>query len=187
MNRIGILAAALVSTVVTSAPAIAQAPGLGGGAPAAVAPGAGAGGPLGGPAGSMRAGAAPASPLGGVAVSHGAANLRTPPGVQGGAAVNNRFAGNGFDGRRFAGDRRFDFDRHHRFHRGFGFGVAPGFGLYDDYAYDYPYYDTYAYDPDAYTVTGPAPDQAYCMQRYRSYDPATGTFLGYDGLRHPCP
>jgi hypothetical protein len=27
----------------------------------------------------------------------------------------------------------------------------------------------------------------YCSQRYRSYDPASGTFLGYDGLRHPCP
>jgi len=34
------------------------------------------------------------------------------------------------------------------------------------------------------------PDQnaaAYCAQRYRSYDPASGTFLGYDGARHPCP
>lgn len=28
---------------------------------------------------------------------------------------------------------------------------------------------------------------AYCSQRYRSYDPASGTYLGYDGLRHPCP
>jgi len=27
----------------------------------------------------------------------------------------------------------------------------------------------------------------YCAQRYRSYDPASGTYLGYDGLRHPCP
>lgn len=26
-----------------------------------------------------------------------------------------------------------------------------------------------------------------CAARYRSYDPATGTFLGYDGQRHPCP
>ena len=23
-------------------------------------------------------------------------------------------------------------------------------------------------------------------QRYKSYDPASGTYLGYDGLRHPC-
>ncbi len=28
---------------------------------------------------------------------------------------------------------------------------------------------------------------AYCMQRFRSYDPASGTYLGYDGMRHPCP
>jgi len=35
-----------------------------------------------------------------------------------------------------------------------------------------------------------APDSGaveYCMQRYRSYDPQSGTFLGHDGLRHPCP
>ena len=28
---------------------------------------------------------------------------------------------------------------------------------------------------------------AYCQSRYRSYDPASGTYLGYDGRRHPCP
>ena len=27
----------------------------------------------------------------------------------------------------------------------------------------------------------------YCAQRFRSYDPYTMTYLGYDGLRHPCP
>jgi hypothetical protein len=25
-----------------------------------------------------------------------------------------------------------------------------------------------------------------CVQRYHSYDPASGTFLGYDGRRHAC-
>src|SRR5580700_3353122 len=30
-------------------------------------------------------------------------------------------------------------------------------------------------------------DSAYCAQRYRSYDPASGTYLGYDGVRHSCP
>src|SRR5665213_2159182 len=29
-------------------------------------------------------------------------------------------------------------------------------------------------------------DPAYCAQRYKSWDPASGTYLGYDGLRHPC-
>ena len=28
---------------------------------------------------------------------------------------------------------------------------------------------------------------AYCMQTYKSYDPNSGTYLGYDGRRHPCP
>jgi BA14K-like protein len=27
----------------------------------------------------------------------------------------------------------------------------------------------------------------YCMQRYRSYDPRSGTFLGRDGQRYRCP
>jgi hypothetical protein len=30
------------------------------------------------------------------------------------------------------------------------------------------------------------PDATYCAQRYRSFDPASGTFMGYDGRRHPC-
>lgn len=27
----------------------------------------------------------------------------------------------------------------------------------------------------------------YCLSRFKSYDPGSGTYLGYDGLRHPCP
>jgi hypothetical protein len=29
-------------------------------------------------------------------------------------------------------------------------------------------------------------DASYCAQRYRSYDPASGTYLGHDGRRHAC-
>jgi len=29
--------------------------------------------------------------------------------------------------------------------------------------------------------------EAYCMRRYRSYDPASGTYLNNDGNRYPCP
>jgi hypothetical protein len=32
-----------------------------------------------------------------------------------------------------------------------------------------------------------ASDSAYCSQRFKSYDPASGTYLGYDGQRHACP
>jgi hypothetical protein len=28
---------------------------------------------------------------------------------------------------------------------------------------------------------------AYCEQTFRSYDPASGSYLGYDGFRHACP
>jgi hypothetical protein len=28
---------------------------------------------------------------------------------------------------------------------------------------------------------------SYCAQRYRSYDPASGTYLATDGYRRPCP
>jgi hypothetical protein len=28
---------------------------------------------------------------------------------------------------------------------------------------------------------------AYCSQRYRSYDPASGSYLNNDGNRYPCP
>jgi hypothetical protein len=34
---------------------------------------------------------------------------------------------------------------------------------------------------------GVADPVAWCMQRYRSYDPQSGTFKGYDGIRRPCP
>ena len=59
---------------------------------------------------------------------------------------------------------------------------------YDGYG---PYYGPgpYAYEPSPY-VYGPGYGGnavAYCMQRFRSYDPGSGTYLGFDGLRHPCP
>ena len=57
-------------------------------------------------------------------------------------------------------------------------GYAPGY--YDDQSYD-----------DGAVAIAPAPGGddggAYCMQTYRSYDPQSGTYLGNDGYRHPCP
>ena len=57
--------------------------------------------------------------------------------------------------------------------------AAPGY-YYDDPGY------YYAPGPDVYGAADPSAE-AYCSQRYRSYDPASGTYLGYDGMRHPCP
>lgn len=39
---------------------------------------------------------------------------------------------------------------------------------------------------DAYAYMGDSANVSSCSQRYRSFDPASGTFLGYDGHRHPC-
>lgn len=47
-------------------------------------------------------------------------------------------------------------------------------------AYPYPYYQSYPAYPGNPTI-------AYCMNRFRSYDPYSMTYLGYDGYRHPCP
>lgn len=41
-----------------------------------------------------------------------------------------------------------------------------------------------------YYVPGPGyvPDAvSYCMQRFRSYNPETGFYLGFDGHYHRCP
>jgi hypothetical protein len=85
-----------------------------------------------------------------------------------------------------------------RWHGGWGWGLgafaagaiiggalaAPyyyGPGYYPGPYYPAPYYARPYYEG------APAGDVAYCAQRYRSYDPASGTFLGNDGHRHPCP
>jgi hypothetical protein len=42
--------------------------------------------------------------------------------------------------------------------------------------------------PPRYAGNPPAEGPvASCMQRFHSYDPKTGTYLGTDGQRHPCP
>jgi hypothetical protein len=52
-------------------------------------------------------------------------------------------------------------------------------GGYDCGYYGYnPSYSTSYYTPNDQTA-------AYCAQRFKSYDPGSGTYLGYDGQRHP--
>jgi hypothetical protein len=57
-----------------------------------------------------------------------------------------------------------------------------GSGPYGAYYGPGPYYA-----PPVYGGPPPGDAVAYCMQRFRSYDPGSGTYLGFDGLRHPCP
>ena len=73
---------------------------------------------------------------------------------------------------------------------GWGWGVGAGLlggailgsALAAPYYYPSPYYAAPGY-------YGPPPGDAaaYCMERFKSYDPRSGTYLGYDGFRHPCP
>jgi hypothetical protein len=85
---------------------------------------------------------------------------------------------------------------------GAGLGLAAGaliggaiVGATRPYGYGYSGYDPdyygYApgYDPGYVAVSpyGGGSEVAYCQQRFRSYDPGSGTYLGFDGLRHPCP
>lgn len=89
-----------------------------------------------------------------------------------------------------------------QYRRGYGYGyggAAVGLGIagaliggaiigatqpYGYYGYPPGYYGP-AYVAPAPYIGGDA--VAYCVQRFRSYDPYSGTYLGYDGLRHPCP
>jgi hypothetical protein len=45
----------------------------------------------------------------------------------------------------------------------------------------------YVYGDAAPAVYNNGDSVAYCEQTYRSYDPASGSYLGYDGYRHACP
>jgi hypothetical protein len=145
----------------------------------AVAPGGG---------GGFRTGGTAIAPSGDRGFRSGAVAGGVQPSVSGG-----RFAGGVSQGGVYQGGGY----RHHHHHRGGGFwpGVAVGAGIGFGSTYGYygspSYYDdSYGYYDDSVVAAAPPADDdavAYCMQRYRSYDPASGTYLGNDGLRHPCP
>jgi hypothetical protein len=62
-------------------------------------------------------------------------------------------------------------------------------GYYGNYGYygGTPYYGG-PYDDGGEVAEAPPPgDVNYCIQTYKSYNPRTGTYLGYDGQRHACP
>jgi BA14K-like protein len=120
-----------------------------------------------------------------------------------GAAPAARFNGVGA-GPRYAGNwngggGNWNGGWRHRPHGGFWPGIAAGalvggaiansYAYYGDPYYGNGYYDDGYYDDSTVAVVpgGGGDDAGYCAQRYRSYDPASGTYLGYDGQRHPCP
>jgi hypothetical protein len=126
-------------------------------------------------------------------------------GVSTGAAPVARYSGTGVT--RYSGSYGGWNGGYRYRHRGSGFfpaavaGAVVGGALASSYPYyyggsdyyDYGYYDDpYSYGDTAVVAAVPAAvggddAVAYCMQTYRSYDLASGTYLGFDGLRHPCP
>lgn len=74
----------------------------------------------------------------------------------------------------------------------YGYGAAGlGLGLLGGaiIASQAPYYGSgYGYGSGyAYPDNGGYVSSAACASRFKSYDPASGTYLGYDGFRHTCP
>jgi hypothetical protein len=188
--------------------------GGGGGGGAAIGGGGGGfrgggGGAMGGGGGGFRSGAVNSPSMGGAPSGFRQAPTMgfraTPgsggsPGMERGSEANRFVAGGGTIGQGPGnyGRGRYGYGGGYR-HRGGGFwpGVAVGvgvgstYGYYGNSYYGSPYYDdSYGYYDDTTVAAGPSADGdsvAYCSQRYKSYDPASGTYLGYDGQRHPCP
>ena len=57
---------------------------------------------------------------------------------------------------------------------------VPPAGYARGYTYRPGYNYSYGYNPQG------GGDVGYCRRRFRSYDPRSSTYLGFDGLRHPC-
>jgi hypothetical protein len=66
-------------------------------------------------------------------------------------------------------------------------GLIAGAIIGSTLAAPYGYYGPGYYPPPVAYGPPPGDGVAYCMQRFRSYDPGSGTYLGNDGYRHPCP
>lgn len=79
--------------------------------------------------------------------------------------------------------------RHHGWHHGWHGGWRYGYGYYDDDAGAALAAGAIVGLAAGAIAAGAANNNAvaYCERRFRSYDPASGTYLGYDGYRHPCP
>ena len=77
---------------------------------------------------------------------------------------------------------------YHHGHGGGGAGIGLGIGLAAGAILGGAIAAQSAPGPGYYAEPVPSGDPvSYCMSRFRSYDPGSGTYLGFDGLRHPCP
>jgi len=95
---------------------------------------------------------------------------------RGGAYRGGRYVNRGYYGRRYYGGRYYG-PRYGYYGPGYGYGYGAAAG---------------AIGLTTGAIVGSAIAQSnnaasYCAQRYRSYNPATGTYVGYDGVRRRCP
>lgn len=178
--------------------------GGGGGGGGGASIGGGGGGRMGGGGPAMGGGSfgGGARMGGGAAIQRGGGNFAAGPAMRPGigtspsftGGVNRHIAGGGsWQGRGGNWQHRHHHYRRGGFWPGFAAGAAiGGLGSYAYYGsgygyYDDPYYYGYYDEPSVAVVQDGGGDAAYCARRFKSYDPASGTYLGYDGKRHPCP
>lgn len=111
------------------------------------------------------------------AVLFGATAVTAPVAVQAAPLVGGQSLGHAVSNvdtvqfRRGYGGRRYG-------RRGGGFGTGAAIGLATGAIIGGAIASSQARGSDAY---------AYCSQRFRSYDPASGTYVGSDGARRACP
>ena len=55
----------------------------------------------------------------------------------------------------------------------------------ETYGFGEPRY--YNYEPGVEVASAGGGAIAWCETRFHSFDPTTGTYMGFDGIRHPCP
>jgi hypothetical protein len=146
--------------------------------------------------------------LGGIAIASVFALMipSAPASAQGGCGIGHPCNSHRVVG---AGPAQLRYQHHGYAHgygrgNGYGYGVGVGVGaaaagviiggaMEQNQGYDpaesYPVYSDQSppYDDASPQLVNDGDSIAYCQQTYRSYDPASGTYLGYDGLRHPCP
>jgi hypothetical protein len=109
---------------------------------------------------------------------------------------NNYYGGNRHSYRRYRYNNYYNGGRYRRYHNyynddwpfyglafglGYGLGYGGGYRYYDD---SYGYRGGYRYYDDGYY--GGGGHVQWCLNRYRSYNPRTNTYMGYDGYRHRC-
>ena len=81
----------------------------------------------------------------------------------------------------YGGGYGYDYDTNY-------YGSNPGYATtgYFTSSSDQGFYGSNPGYATSYSTSG-GQDAAYCADRFKSYDASSGTYLGYDGQRHPCP